>query len=327
MSDSPFELLVPDDPSPARREALAGRTLPPTLSSLHESASYYKPAPDLVDAINVALAVGAPLLLTGEPGTGKTQVAYYLAWYFQAGRPVGEPATGYEPFSLDVRSNTTAEDLLYSFDAVAYLHAPNDPVRQGAPIGKDSFIDKGPMWRAYEHDGPAVVLIDEIDKASRDFPNDLLRVLAEARFVVKELRDAEGQPKTIMPQSGKPPVVVITSNSERRLPEPFLRRCIVHHIRFSESLVRRAVEARAAGEFPNLDSRTLDIAIGKFLALRDEELRKPPATAELLTWLAILSAQGASAADVDQPLGELPALVALIKDRDDHDVLRPQDAE
>ena len=215
MKNYNFSLLNPGDRNPQRRNALAQRSMPETLCSHSAAARHYQPDDDLVDAVNVALAVGAPLLLTGEPGTGKTQVAHFLAWYFDL--DLAE-----QPFTLSVRSTTTADDLLYHFDAVAYLHAANDPKQRGEPLDRAQFIKPGPLWRAYECKAPAVVLIDEVDKAPRDFPNDLLDVLDQHKFYVRELE------RTIDRQ-GPPPVVVITSNSERRLPEPFLRRCIFHH--------------------------------------------------------------------------------------------------
>lgn len=231
-----FELLNPGDRSDSRRIALGRRTLPESLGSHSEAAQHYQPDADLVDAVNVALAVGAPLLLTGEPGTGKTQVEHYLAWYFGIRENL---------FPLYVRSDTTAEDLLYYYDAVAYLHAANDPAKEGQEISRGEFVERGPLWKAFESEQPAVVLIDEIDKASRDFPNDLLNVLDQHRFYVpeKDLSVSRGE--------RPPPIIVITSNSERRLPEPFLRRCIFHHIEFSEELLRRAVDARL-GDFPSL---------------------------------------------------------------------------
>ncbi|MDX1653773.1 MAG: MoxR family ATPase [Candidatus Competibacteraceae bacterium] len=300
-----FERLDPGDRNPARRRALAERELPETLGSLKAAAPHYQPDPDLVDAVNVALAVGAPLLLTGEPGTGKTQVAHYLAWYFDI--PL---------YSLYVRSSSTADELLYRFDAVAYLHAANDPERRGRPLDRSRFIDRGPLWKAYEDRQPSVVLIDEIDKAPRDFPNDLLNVLYQHEFHVPELDRTVGR-------QGPPPVLVITSNSERRLPEPFLRRCIFHHIEFGEKLLRRAVEARL-GDFPNLSGELREAAIQRLLELRGRELRKDPATAELLVWLTVLAARGDITLEAirDCPLGELPALSTLVKDRDDLTLLK-----
>jgi len=123
--------------------------------------------------------------------------------------------------------------------------------------------------------------------------------------------------RTVKRKDGAPPIVVITSNSERRLPEPFLRRCIFHHIEFTEDLLRRAVEARM-GDFPNLDSGVREAALQRFLELRGRDLRKKPATAELLVWLTILSARGnVTAGDLQRPFKSLPALAALVKDRDD----------
>ncbi len=302
MNEQPFDLLAPDDRRPERRDALARRALPPSLGSHREAARFFQPDADLVDAVNVALAVGAPLLLTGEPGTGKTQVAFYLAWYFDIEEHL---------YPLHVRSTTTADDLLYRFDAVAYLHAANDPARLGTELAKAKFVEKGPLWRAYEAGGPAVVLLDEIDKAPRDFPNDLLNVLDQHTFKVPEAD------QTVSRGNHPPPIVLITSNSERRLPEPFLRRCIFHHIEFTEDLLRRAVEARM-GDFPHLSAEVREAALQRFLELRGRDLRKKPATAELLVWLTLLSARGGVTAETLRgPFRSLPALAALVKDRDD----------
>jgi MoxR-like ATPase len=304
MSDR-FRLLDPDKAKTRPPESLMGRESPRDLSDHRKGARFFVPSPDLVEAVNIALAVEAPLLLTGEPGTGKTQVAFYLAYYFGI-----EDAL----YSFYVRSNTRAEDLLYQFDDVAYFHASQDPERKGQPIDKKNFRRKGPLWEAYESEGPAIVLIDEVDKAPRDFPNDLLNVLDQHRFEVPVTGEK-------VEAKGAAPLVVITSNSERRLPEPFLRRVIFHNIRFDDALLQKAVKARA-GRL-GLSEEVLEAALLRFGELRGRNLRKKPATAELLVWLAVLSGKG----DVDAeslrscPARELPALAALVKDREDLDAL------
>ncbi len=193
----------------------------------------------------------------------------------------------------------------------------DDPAHKGKPLDKTPFVEPGPLWQAYETGRPTVVLIDEIDKAPRDFPNDLLNVLDQHEFFVPELK------RTVRRTGGPPPVVVITSNSERRLPEPFLRRCVFHHIEFTTELLQRAVAARGS-DFPNLPEAVREAAIQRFLDLRGREIRKKPATAELLVWLTVLAAQGQ--VDINKlkhgPLIDLPALSTLIKDRDDLATLR-----
>ncbi len=253
-------------------------------------------------AVNAALAIGAPLLLTGEPGTGKTQVAHWLASYFDIAERL---------FVLTVQSTTTASNLLYRFDTVGYFHAAHDPERKGTRLDRREFREKGPLWQALEAPR-SIVLIDEIDKAPRDFPNDLLHMLDQFTFGVRETGE-----KVERAPGAAPPLVVITSNNERRLPEPFLRRCIFHFIKFDEGLVREIVAARGA-DFPRLTAEVREAALAKFFELRRRELVKKPATAELLVWLTLLSARGGvRAEDLRGPLRSLPALSALIKSRED----------
>ncbi len=285
----------------AHRQGLEKRSLPRSLLDFERSAPHFRLDAGLETAINMSLAVGSPLLLTGEPGTGKTQVAYYLSWYFSI------PA-----FLYQVRSTASAENLKYDFDAVAYLREAQHPDPQKRR-GREAFLQPKALWQAYQCQTDCVLLIDEIDKAPRDFPNDLLQELDKHEFA-HPFTD-----ELIRPSSGRPPIVIITSNAERRLPDAFLRRCIFHHIELTPELLRSAVEARAEnGDFPRLEPETLQAACQRFWDLRDQELRKRPSTAELLAWLAILSARRVGANELKEvPLAELPGLAALIKDRDD----------
>jgi len=319
MSDTdndPFRVLRPEDhdtsdhydaaPALARLRDVA---VPESFQNPEAAARYYQMDEDLEVAVNMAIAVGAPLLVTGEPGTGKTQVAWYLGRYF-----------GTRVFPYQVRSNATAEDLKYEFDAVGYLRTTREGAAD-ADAPRERFLQHRALWLAYRHEKPAVLLIDEIDKAPRDFPNDLLLELAEHRF--RHPLD----PQQWIEPAGGPPIVVVTSNAERRLPDAFLRRCIVHHIELTDDLLKAAVAAHFSGEggsFPRLPAAVKEAALARFAELRREgRLSRRPATAELLTWLAILAARGVEEATLRRaPLGELPALAALIKDHEDRRLLR-----
>ena len=309
-----FELLRPDVVPTTRSPApLAQRTVDDTRHDLQKTAEFYRPDPGLTDAINTALAVGAPLLLTGQPGTGKTQAAYYIAWYF------GDIAV----HRFQVRSTSTAQDMKYDFDAVAYLreaHHPEDDEnsttsgkKRRKPRDHPDFFKPAALWRAYSDENDSVLLIDEIDKAPRDFPNDILRELGEHAF----MHPFKPDEPPITPTCGRPPIVIVTSNDERRLPEAFLRRCIYHHIAFDNDFVRRVVDARS--ERLELDQAVRDEALRLFFILRKtDRLRKRPSTAELLTWLAILAARKATTEDLKLgQLADVPGLSALIKDHDD----------
>lgn len=276
--------------------------------SFKDDARLFDPGDELETAMNTALAVGLPLLLTGEPGTGKTQAAYYAAWKL-----------GVEPvLHFQVKSDSTARDLLYSFDAVEYFHDAHLEKTDKLP-DKDKYVTRRELWEALTSDHPRVLLIDEIDKAPRDFPNDLLHELDKMEFTVRETGKPVSAPAEMRP------VVLITSNSERRLPEPFLRRCVYHHIQFDDKLARRAVEVRLErGEYGNLSREFLEMALQRFLALRERSLRKPPATGELLVWLRVLAlAARTSPVRLDErDLSKLHYLGALLKDHEDMESLK-----
>jgi MoxR-like ATPase len=281
--------------------------------NLEKSAERYRPSKDLLNAINAALAARAPLLLTGEPGTGKTQVASFLQRFFNI-----------KLFEYQVRSNSQSADLRYDFDAVAYLrdaylakneNPNNEPTEnpQQDPRSNAKYLKKGPLWKAYEHDSECILLIDEIDKAPRDFPNDLLQEIDQHRFA-HPFHQGEN-----VKHQGTPPIIIITSNGERRLPDAFLRRCIVHHIEIDEIL--EDIMQAWGSQFPKLTNAIRQQALKRFREIRTiPQLSKKPGAAELLLWLTVLSAQNITADAISDSVAkkDLPALLCLIKDHTDY---------
>lgn len=284
---------------------------------LSASAKRFQPSNELLIAINAAIAARVPLLLTGEPGTGKTQVAWFLKEYFDIAL-----------FEYQVRSISQATDLRYDFDAVAYLR--DAYLAQNADAGEDTnanhsstpsdprsqpkYLKPGPLWNAYEQEGECLLLIDEIDKAPRDFPNDLLQELDQHRFA------HPFHPNEYIQRKGAPPIILITSNGERRLPDAFLRRCIVHHISLTPELLKDIMQAWQK-QFPKLNEECRAQALVRFQEIRKiNRLSKKPGAAELLLWLSVLSAQDTTIDQLadDVSLEDLPALVCLIKDHADY---------
>ncbi len=245
----------------------------------------------LVDAVNCALALQRPLLVKGEPGTGKTLLAHHVA-----------EGLGMALDSWHIKSTSKAEDGLYVYDTVQRL---ND-ARFGDGDVKDirSYIRLGPLGRVFSSENRQVLLIDEIDKADLEFPNDILRELDEMQFTVLETGD-----EVI---AKKRPMVIITSNNEKELPDAFLRRCVFHFIDFPDvEQMREIIDVH----HPQLEKTLLEQVLIKFYWLRDQkELRKRPSTSELIDWITALLRAGANPSQLES---EIPFVGALLKNEQD----------
>ncbi len=223
---------------------------------------------DLKLAVNAAITLQRPLLVKGEPGTGKTMLAIEVA--SALGRPL---------FQWHIKSTSKAQQGLYEYDAVSRLRDSQLGEQKVHDIA--NYIKKGPLWEAFETQTPAVVLIDEIDKADIEFPNDLLRELDRMEFYVYETQQ--------LVRARHRPAMIITSNNEKELPDAFLRRCFFHYIRFpDEDTMRQIVDVH----FPDIKKTLLKEALEVFFEIREVPgLKKKPSTSELLDWLKLILAE------------------------------------
>jgi MoxR-like ATPase len=252
---------------------------------------------DLRMAVNAAVTLSRPLLIKGEPGTGKTQLAVEVAEAL--GRPL---------FEWHVKSTSKAQQGLYEYDAVSRLRDSQLGEARVADIR--NYIVRGKLWEAFESEVQPVLLIDEIDKADIEFPNDLLRELDRMEFYVYETRE--------LVRARHRPIIIITSNNEKELPDAFLRRCFFHYIRFpDEETMTRIVDVH----YPSLKRELLAEALGAFYRVRETPgLKKKPSTSELLDWIKLLLAEDIppEALRSEDPKKAIPPLYgALLKNEQD----------
>jgi len=251
----------------------------------------------LQNAVNVAIALEKPLLIKGEPGTGKTLLAKAIA------EALNKPL-----FIWNIKSTTKAQEGLYIYDTVKRLNDARFKDRDISDIRQ--YIRFGPLAQAFLCDEKAVLLIDEIDKADIEFPNDLLHELDEMSFYIYETDE--------FIKAKHRPIVIITSNSEKELPDAFLRRCIFHYIEFpTPELMAKIVRVH----FPDIERKLLNYALEAFYKIREiEDLRKKPSTSELIDWIRVLIVSGVKIKSKE--IKDLPFLGTLIKNEHDFELLK-----
>jgi len=256
----------------------------------------YVATDDLTIAVNAAVTLERPLLVKGEPGTGKTELARQVS-----------AALGLPMIEWNIKSTTRAQQGLYEYDAVSRLR--DSQLGEERVHDVKNYIRKGKLWQAFEAEGKTVLLIDEIDKADIEFPNDLLQELDKMEFFVYETGE------TIKAENR--PIVIITSNNEKELPDAFLRRCFFHYIQFPEmDTLRKIVEVH----HPGIKEALLTTALTQFYEIREQQgLKKKPSTSEVLDWLKLLLAEDMDAADLKKDgKSALPKLHgALLKNEQD----------
>ncbi|HEX3034128.1 MAG TPA: MoxR family ATPase [Thermodesulfobacteriota bacterium] len=256
---------------------------------------------DLMVAVNAAITLQKPLLIKGEPGTGKTMLAFEVAKALE--KPI---------ITWHIKSTTTAQQGLYEYDAVARLRDSQLGDERVNDIA--NYINKGKLWEAFESDERVVLLIDEIDKADIEFPNDLLLELDKMEFYCYELR------KNVVAKHR--PIVIITSNNEKELPDAFLRRCFFHYITFPD---KETLQSIVNVHYPDLEDILILNAMEVFYELREVNgIKKKPSTSELIDWLKLLIIGKITAeelASIDLTKVIPPYAGALLKDEKDHELL------
>ncbi|OHD65169.1 MAG: ATP-binding protein [Spirochaetes bacterium RBG_13_51_14] len=263
--------------------------------------NYFKGSDDYVlsqalrDNVNVSIALGRPLIVKGEPGTGKTLLAHSIA-----------TGLGKQLIIWNIKSTTKARDGLYMYDTVQRLNDAR--FGEGDVCDIKRYIKLGKMGEAFKTEDQDVLLIDEIDKAELEFPNDLLNELDEMSFYIPETGE------TITAKHR--PIVIITSNSEKELPDPFLRRCVFHYIEFPDT---ELMEEIIRVHFPKIEKNLIREALKRFYWIREfDMLRKKPSTSELIDWLQALIVGGIAPATIEK---EIPFIGVLLKKKEDVDLL------